>query len=236
LIMAEPAGVANIPTHLGIIPDGNRRWAKERGLPTLEGHRRGIDAAKEVALHALKRGVRYFTMYAFSTENWNRAEEEVGYLMDLWYQLIGSEFKELEKHNVRFRFLGSRERLSQKLLEAIASTEERSAGNTGGTVALCLNYGGQIELADTFKAMLAADVKPSEVTPALISQYLYGPDVPPLDLVVRTSGEQRLSGFMLWRSEYAELYFCQKHWPDFTPADLDAALAEFAARQRRFGS
>lgn len=228
--------VPTVPVHLGIIPDGNRRWAKERGLPTLEGHRRGVDAAKNVALHALKCGVKYFTMYAFSTENWNRTQEEVAYLMDLWYQLIKNEFKELEKHGARFRFLGSRQRLSPKLLAAIDETEARTAHNAAGTVALCLDYGGRPEIADAAAAILKAGVKPEEVTPELLDQYMYAPDIPPVDLVIRTSGERRLSGFMMWRSEYAELYFCDKNWPAFTTTDLDGALADFAARQRRFGT
>jgi undecaprenyl diphosphate synthase len=224
-----------LPVHLGIIPDGNRRWARERGLPSLEGHRRGLVSAKEVALAAFDRGVRYFTVFAFSTENWSRGRDEVGYLMELFWSVLKREFVELEKRKVRFVLLGERDGLPAKLRRIVEETEARTAMFTGGTLAFCLNYGGQAELAAAMRRMLADKVEPSTVTPELVGRYLYGPEIPPVDLVVRTSGEQRLSGFMLWRVAYAELYFVHKHWPDFTPEDLDAALAEFAARQRRYG-
>lgn len=227
---------ATIPVHLGIIPDGNRRWAKAHGLPTLEGHRRGLDVAKEVAQAAFDRGVHYFTMYAFSTENWSRTQEEVGYLMGLFYELLTKEFDDLAKRGVRLRVLGRRDELPGKLIKAIDEVEERTAGNTTGTISLCLNYGGQTELADAFRSLAAAGVAPDEVTPDLVAEHLYGPDIPPVDLVIRTSGERRLSGFMLWRAAYAEFYFIQKNWPDFGEADLDEALADFADRQRRFGA
>jgi undecaprenyl diphosphate synthase len=225
-----------VPTHLGIIPDGNRRWAKSQGLPSIEGHRRGVRLAKEIAIASFDRGVRFFTMYGFSTENWRRTEEEVGYLMELFYGVVTREFQELEKRGVRFRVLGSREGLSKRLVEAIDDLESRTADYPNGTVSLCLNYGGQQELADAFRSMLAAGVTPDEVTPALIAEHIYAPEVPPVDLVIRMSGEQRISGFMLWRINYAELYFVNKHWPAFTVADLDDALAEFARRQRRYGN
>ena len=229
------AGSLVVPTHLGIIPDGNRRWAKERTLPSLEGHRRGLQVAKEVALAAFERGVQFFTIYAFSTENWQRTQDEVGYLMGLFCDLLEREFQELKDREVRFRLLGSRDRLPAKLLKLVDRTEEQTADFTRGTLSLCLNYGGQAELSDAFRAMMAAGVRPEEVSPGMIAEHLYGPEVPAVDLVIRTSGEQRLSGFMLWRAAYAELYFAQKHWPDFTAVDLDEALTEFARRQRRYG-
>lgn len=225
-----------VPVHLGIIPDGNRRWARSRSLPTLEGHRRGMDVAKKTAIAAFDRGIRYFTIFGFSTENWQRTQEEVGYLMDLWYTLLLNEFGELERRGVRFRLLGSREGLSKRLVRAIDDTEERTKGNKHGTVGLCLNYGGRAELADAYRSLMRAGVTADQVDPGQIEQHLYAPDLPPVDLVVRTSGEQRVSGFMLWRIAYAELYFVQKHWPDFTVEDLDAALAEYTSRHRRFGN
>jgi undecaprenyl diphosphate synthase len=224
-----------VPTHLGVIPDGNRRWARDRGLPTVAGHRRGLTMAKRVALAAFDRGVRYFTMYAFSTENWSRLQGEVGYLMELFYGLLKREFKEFEKRGVRFRFLGSYERLPAKLVKILRDTEERTKNFTRGTLSFCLNYGGQTELVHTFRAMLAAGVDPQDVTPELVSAYMQAPDIPPVDLVIRTSGEQRMSGFMMWRTAYAEYYFVKKHWPDFSVAELDLALADFSGRQRRFG-
>jgi len=225
-----------VPVHLGIIPDGNRRWARSRSLPTLEGHRRGLDVAKKTAIAAFDRGIRYFTIFGFSTENWQRSQEEVGYLMDLWYTLLMNEFGELEKRGVRFRLLGFRDGLSKRLVRAIDDTEERTKDNKHGTLGLCLNYGGRAELADAYRSMMRAGVTIDRVDPGLIEQHLYASDLPPVDLVVRTSGEQRVSGFMLWRIAYAELYFVQKHWPDFTVEDLDAALAEYTSRHRRFGN
>jgi len=220
---------------LGIILDGNRRWARERGLPTLEGHRQAVKAGKEVARAAFDRGVKYLTLYVFSTENWKRTSEEVRYLMELFYGWLATGFDDLAERGVRFRLLGSREGLSEKLLRAVDELEARTAGLTGGTLGLCLNYGGQAELAEAVRGIVAAGTRPEAVTPELIEQHLYAPELPPVDLIIRTSGERRSSGFMLWRAAYAEYYFVDKNWPDFGPADLDAALADYAARQRRFG-
>jgi undecaprenyl diphosphate synthase len=224
-----------IPTHLGVIPDGNRRWAKEHGLPKLEGHRRGLGVLKKVAVAAFDHGVKYFTIYGFSTENWRRTEEEVGYLMNLFYELLRREYADFETQGIRFRFLGSRDHIPKRLLRLIDEVEARTAALENGTLAICLNYGGEQELADALGAMLADGVQPADVTPDTIAKYLYGPELPPLDLIIRSSGEHRLSGFMLYRSAYAELSFVQKHWPDFTVDDLDVILADYAERQRRFG-
>ncbi len=228
----QPEG---IPIHLGIIPDGNRRWATSQSLPTLEGHRRGMDVAKELAIASFDRGVTYFTMFAFSTENWTRTKSEVGYLMDLFYRLVTKEFDELESRHVRLRVLGRRDRIPKRLRLAIEQVEERTKDNQAGTLALCIDYGGEQELADAASSLAAAGVAPDEITPELLSGHLYSPDIPPIDLVIRTSGEHRTSGFMLWRTAYAEYYFTEINWPAFTTADLDAALADFAQRTRRFG-
>lgn len=224
-----------LPTHLGIIPDGNRRWARERGLPTFEGHRQGLEAAKEVARESFDRGVKYLTMYAFSTENWKRTSDEVGYLMELFYGWLAKGFGDLEERGVRFRLLGSRQGLSEKLVRVIDELEARTAGLTNGTLALCLNYGGKPELTDAVRAIVAEGTQPEDVSAELIDRHMYAPDLPPVDLIIRTSGERRSSGFMLWRSDYAEYYFVDKNWPDFGAADLVAALDDYAARQRRFG-
>ncbi len=224
-----------VPVHLGIIPDGNRRWARAKGVPTLEGHRRGAEVFKEIALASFDRGVRYLSIYAFSAENWRRAAGEVKYLMELVYALMTREFQALEDRGVRFRLLGSRDHLPARLLTASDELEERTAHFTRGTLAFCLNYGGQQELAEAFKAIMLAGVAPADVTPELVARYLYAPEIPPLDLVIRTSGEQRISGFMLWRAAYAEFCFVEENWPDFTAEGLHVALAEFARRQRRFG-
>ena len=183
---------------------------------------------------AFDRGVKVFTMYAFSTENWSRAEEEVGYLMELFYGLATDEMSELGKKDIRFRVVGSRKRLSPRLVAALEAAEKETEHNTAGTLAICLNYGGEQEIADAVTSLIASG-HTGEVAPADINAHLYAPEIPPVDLIIRTSGEHRTSGFMLWRAAYAELYFVAKHWPEFTEADLDAALTDYAQRQRRFG-
>ena len=226
---------ANVPVHLGLILDGNRRWAKAQALPSLEGHRKGYENLKTIGIAAIERGVKYVSAYVFSTENWNRSQEEVTYLMKLLLWVAKHEVKELHKHNIRLRLAGSRERLSPEILKAINNAETKTAGNTAGTLILCLNYGGHQEIVDAVNTIITQ--KPTvPVSVEQFADYLYTPDVPPVDLLLRTSGEQRLSNFMLWRAAYSELMFVDKHWPDFSVADLDAALEEYAGRQRRFGS
>jgi undecaprenyl diphosphate synthase len=233
--MSRDEHLSIIPFHIGIVPDGNRRWAKSQGLSALEGHRRGMERSIEIATAAFDRGVKILTMYAFSTENWRRTEEEIGWLMDIFQGFLIKEFAAFEKRNVRFRFAGSRNGLSNKMLEILDQTEARTAHMDSGTVVLCLNYGGQQEIADAVVALIAQGITPDEVTTERLAEEMYAPEVAPVDLIVRTSGEQRLSGFMLWRSDYAELIFVEKHWPDFAVSDLDAVLEEYASRQRRFG-
>lgn len=223
-----------IPNHLGLILDGNRRWAKSKGLPTLEGHRKGYENLKTIALAAYDHGVKFVSAYVFSTENWNRSQEEVDYLMKLLIWVAKHEVKELDKNNVRLRVMGSRDKLSKQVLKAIDEAETKTKNNTGGTLCLCLNYGGQQEIVDAVnKIITQANGQPVSVSE--FENYLYTPDVPPIDLIIRTSGEQRLSNFMLWRSAYSELLFVDKHWPAFTEEDLAKSLAEYASRQRRFG-
>ena len=229
-------GIQPLPTHLGLILDGNRRWAKERGLKPFEGHRRGYLRLKKVAEAAFDRGIPYVSAFVFSTENWKRDSSEVAYLMDLLEWVARHEVKKLHKKNIKVLFLGSEEGLNPSILEAIRDAEKLTANNSGGTLALCLNYGGHQELSDALSKLIAKGVSPKDVTPELISQELYDPSLPPLDLIIRTSGEQRLSGFMLWSAAYAELKFVLKHWPAFTVSDLDAALLDYANRQRRFGT
>ena len=226
---------ASVPQHVGFILDGNRRWAKAQGLPTLEGHRKGAEVFKEISRTAFESGVQYISAYVFSTENWSRAEEEIGYLMKLLVRFVKTYLDEAHENGVRVVLLGRREGLSKPVLKAIENAEAKTAGNTKRTLALCFNYGGQEELVDAFKKLLAEGVKPEDVTAETIAQALYGPEVPPVDFMIRTSGEERTSGFMLYRVAYAELYFTDKYWPDFTVEDLNQALAEYSRRQRRFG-
>lgn len=223
---------SSLPAHVGIILDGNRRWAKQQGLPTLEGHRRGAEVFKEIAVHAFERGVANVSAYIFSTENWQRTEEEVGYLMQLVTKAVEQYLDEFNERGIRVVILGRREGLRKKVLESIARTEEKTKTNTRGTLALCFNYGGREEVVDAAQALSQAG---QGITIESIGSALYQPQLPDLDLVIRTSGEQRLSGFMLWRAAYAELYFSPVMWPAFTSEDFDQALQEFSNRQRRFG-
>jgi undecaprenyl diphosphate synthase len=227
---------STIPTHLGLILDGNRRWAEEKGLRPFEGHRRGYLKLKSIAEAAFDRGVSYVSAFVFSTENWNRSEEEVAYLMDLVNWVATHEINKLHKRNIRVIFLGTENGLSSKILTAIKAAQKKTGSNTGGTLILCLNYGGQQEVSDALASLIRSGTTADQVTPELITKHMYGPDLPPLDLVIRTSGEQRLSGFMLWSAAYAELKFVLKYWPAFTIADLEEALRDYSVRQRRYGS
>ena len=224
-----------LPQHIGYIVDGNRRWAKTHGLPAYEGHMAGYNAIHEVAEATFEAGIEYMSAYIFSTENWKRSEDEVSRLMGLVLKLLTADLPKFDEKNIRLRVLGSRERVSDKILKAIDDAETRTAGNTAGTLAICFNYGGQLEIADACKKIVQSGVSADEVTPELIAQNLYAPEVPPIDLVVRTSGEQRLSNFMLWRPAYSELLFLDKPWPDMTKDDVTAILEEYTGRQRRFG-
>ncbi|MGY4893117.1 MAG: polyprenyl diphosphate synthase [Candidatus Saccharimonadota bacterium] len=224
-----------IPKHVGYIVDGNRRWAKSHGLPTYEGHLAGYNALKEVALATLEAGVKYMSAYVFSTENWNRSADEVKKLMGLTLKVLGADVPEFNKHGVRLKIVGSREGVDPKILKAIDAAEEATAANTKGELAVCFNYGGQREITDAVKKIVQSGVAPEAVTEELIAKNLYAPEVPPLDVVVRTSGEQRLSNFMLWRSAYSEFIFFKKNWPEMTKEDVTAIMEEYSSRQRRFG-
>ena len=224
------------PRHIGFILDGHRRWAQEHGIPLLEGHRQGYKNFKKIGLAALDRGVECVSAYVWSKENWQRSAEEVGYIMKLLLWVAKHELKEIHERGVRICFLGNDERLDPKILKAIKHAETVTKDNTKGTLALCLNYGGQQEIVDATKAIIKEGIAPAEITPERFESFLYAPEIPPVDLLIRSSGEQRISGFMLWRIAYAELMFVDKKWPDFSIEDLDAALAEYSSRQRRFGA
>ncbi len=224
-----------IPKHIGYIVDGNRRWAKEHGLPAYEGHMAGYNTIQDVVLETFNRGVEYVSAYIFSTENWKRSEQEVSKLMTLVLKLLTSDLKILEDNNIRLRILGSRDNVSEKILKAIDDAEMRTAGNTKGTLALCFNYGGQLEIVDSVKKIIQSDINPADITIDTITENLYAPEVPPMDILVRTSGEQRISNFMLWRAAYSEFIFLDKLWPDMTKEDVTAILKEYSRRNRRFG-
>lgn len=223
------------PKHIGFIVDGNRRWAKQHGLPAYEGHLAGYNALKDVGLEALAMGVEYMTAYVFSTENWNRSKDEVGKLMGLILRVLKSDLPLFQEKNVKIRVLGSRDKLEPKIIKAIESAEAQTADNTGGVLALCLNYGGQQEIVDAVKKIVQSGVEADEIDKDTIEQNLYAPEVPPIDILVRTSGEQRVSNFMLWRIAYSEMHFIDKMWPEMTKQDLKDIIKEYNKRSRRFG-
>lgn len=225
-----------LPNHIGIILDGNRRWAKQHGFTTLEGHRRGAEVFRRVSLSAFDSGIKYLSAYIFSTENWQRSEEETSYLMKLIIKAVEKYLEDFDGRGIRIKILGSKEKLSKTVLEAISRTESKTKTNSKGTLAICLNYGGQQEILDATKQIVNSKIEAETVTKEVFEQNLYSPEIPPVDLLIRTSGEQRISGFMLWRVAYAELLFEEKYWPDYTVEDLSRAIEVFNIRQRRFGS
>lgn len=224
-----------IPRHVGFILDGNRRWAKSHGLPAYEGHLAGYNTLKDIAIETHARGVEYVSAYVFSTENWKRSADEVKKLMGLVLKLVTSDLPEFKERNIKLCIAGSREGVAPKILAAIDKAEQETKNNTGGTFVLCFNYGGQLEVADAVKNIIAAGIPAEKVTPELITDNLYVPDVPAVDVVVRTSGEQRLSNFMLWRAAYSEFIFLEKNWPEMTNDDVSFIMKEYTHRQRRFG-
>lgn len=224
-----------VPSHIGIVLDGNRRWARANHLPKMEGHRRGMDNLRTVARYTFSRGVRYLSAFVFSTENWSRSQREVNYLMGLISKAIDGYLEEFHGDGIKIVILGRRNGLRRSVLRAIRKAETTTRNNTNGTLALCFNYGGQEELVDAARSLVSSGQRATDITAETLTANLYCPEIPNVDMLIRTSGEYRTSGFMLYRSAYAELYFTEKHWPEFTPADLDLALDEFERRERRFG-
>ena len=226
------------PRHIAIIMDGNGRWAKKRGLPRTAGHAAGGEAFRRIANYCRTLGVEYLTVYAFSTENWKRSEEEVSGIMRLLGRYLTEALADMEKNRVRFKFFGDLSRLSPELRKLCLDAESRSA-DYDVQVNFCLNYGGRDEIVKA-SAAFAKDVQagryqPEDLTEAMLSQYLYSKDVPDPELIIRPSGEQRTSNFLLWQSAYSEYVFMDVLWPDFGPDDLDKAIDEFHRRNRRFG-
>jgi undecaprenyl diphosphate synthase len=217
--------------HVAIIMDGNGRWAKQRHLPRAEGHRRGVEAVRRVSRAAKDIGLEALTLYAFSTENWRRSEDEVSALMSLMKRFILSDLEEFKASNVRLRIIGDHSAFPPDVAALVDKALAETAQNTGVVLAVALNYGAQDEIA---RAATRAAAK-GAITPEAIEAELDTAGMPPLDLLIRTSGEQRLSNFLLWQAAYAELYFAEVLWPDFTPEHLQAALDEFAQRERRYG-
>ncbi|NTW61808.1 di-trans,poly-cis-decaprenylcistransferase [Candidatus Saccharibacteria bacterium] len=225
----------NIPKHVGLIIDGNRRWAKKHGLPTYEGHLAGYETLKNLILTLVNEGVEYVSVYGFSTENWKRSQDEVKNLMGLVLRVLTSDMAVLTENDIKLKVLGSREGLNDRIIKAIDNAEELTKDNKTGTFALCFNYGGQLEIVDAIKKIIQSGVPADEVNVDMVSQNLYAPEIPPVDLVIRTSGEKRLSNFMLWRVEYSEFTFVDKLWPDMTSDDISEIIQEYTKRHRRIG-
>jgi len=226
------------PQHIAIIMDGNGRWAKQRGLPRTAGHAAGAEAFRRIATHCGKLGVKYLTVYAFSTENWKRSQEEISGIMRLMGKYLEEGLRDMEKNRVRIRFFGDLSALDPKLRAMCLDAQERSE-NYDVQVNFCFNYGGRQEIVQAARRF-AEDVRQGkvasqELTEELFDQYLFSSGIPDPELIIRPSGEQRISNFLLWQCAYAEFVFMNVLWPDFGPADLDAAIAEYHQRNRRFG-
>lgn len=221
-----------VPDHIAIIMDGNGRWAKKRGLPRTFGHREGAASLRKVITHAAKLGVKYLTVYAFSTENWKRSKEEVSALMFLFKSYIKNEEKNIMENNIRFMVSGRTDNVSPALLKAIRGLEEKSKNNTGLTFNIAFNYGGRAEIVDAVNRIIKSGVE--SVDEESFSKYLYH-DIPDPELLIRTSGELRISNFLLWQIAYSEIYITDTLWPDFDEKELEKAIEEFNKRDRRFG-
>jgi len=218
--------------HLAIILDGNRRWARKRGLSTLEGHKRGYDNVKKVGKWCLEKKIGILTVYAFSTENWNRSKHEVSYLMKLLKRALTKDLEEFHKMGFQLRILGRRKNLPKVLQEAIKKAMDMTKNNSKGILNICLNYGGRAEIADAVKEIVRKKIPVSKIDEKLVEDNLYTTDLPDPDMIVRTSGENRLSGFLLWQASYSELYFIKKHWPEFSKKELEDVIKEYNKRQR----
>ncbi len=226
-----------VPSHIALIPDGNRRWARARGVHTLKGHKAGFDRAIELARSAREMGIHTVTLWGFSTENWDRTPSEVGYLMKLYVRLINDYLKEAMKDNVRLIHIGRKDRIPGFLLKKIKEAEEKTAHNSRFIVNLAIDYGGHDELIRSIRKIVSDNVEPEKIDKALIESYLdtHGQPYPYVDLLIRTSGEQRTSGLLLWQMEYAEMFWEEGHFPDFTPEKLYDAILDYSRRRRRFG-
>jgi undecaprenyl diphosphate synthase len=227
--------LTKIPTHVAIIMDGNGRWAKQRGLPRNEGHRAGVENMRRVLEGAVEFGVKVMTIYAFSTENWGRPEDEVRGLLGIFEQVIAREVTELHKNGVKLRHLGMLDGIGDKMKEAVKSAIELTKNNDRITLNIAFNYGGRAEILHALARMIEDHVTPDRLDEKLFESYLYTAGVPDPDLIVRTAGEMRLSNFLIWQAAYAEYYSTPTYWPDFDKQELYKALVAFSQRQRRFG-
>ena len=224
----------NLPRHIAFIMDGNRRWAKQRGLPSLAGHKEGAEALKRVVRRASELGIENLSFFCFSTENFKRSKEEVDYLFDLFKQLY-NHTQDFIKHGYRAHICGDRSLIKKDVLDLLEKMEEETKGGTKGTINLLIAYGGRNDIVNAAKKIVSENVKIEDIDEESFKKYLSTGDMPDVDLLVRTSGENRISGFLLYNMAYAELYFVNKHWPSFTGQDVDDCVIEFQKRNRRFG-
>lgn len=227
--------IARLPKHVAFIMDGNGRWAKKRGLPRLEGHRAGIASARKVVEHLGDYGIRYVTLYSFSTENWKRPREEVGGLLKIFEESIGKEAAEFHEKGVQIRHLGHYHRLPMQLNKSIEEAVELTKNNSKMILNFAFNYGSRLEIVDAVRSIAAQGIPPEKIDEKLFSRHLYTAGQPDVDLVVRTGGDLRISNFLLWQSAYSEYYFTDVLWPDFNAEEMDKALISYSQRQRRFG-
>ena len=224
--------IKKIPYHLGVIIDGNRRWAKDRGLPSFEGHRRGLEKVKALIQWCFNKKIKVLTVFVFSTENWERSKKEVGYLMRLFKDTISNEFKKIEDGKIRIRIIGQKEKFPSQLAKEVEKIEEQTKNNEQMTLNIALSYGGRTEIIEAVKNIIRKKIPPEKITENTMKENLWTSDV---DLIIRTGKEQRISNFLIWQAAYSELYFCPKYWPDFGEPDLDKALLDYSHRQRRHG-
>ena len=221
--------------HIAIIMDGNRRWAKENNLPSALGHKKGVESLKTILKACNEFGIKYLTVYAFSTENWNRKQEEVDFLMDLLAMTLKTELKEMHENNVVMKFIGDTEQLSEKLQTILKESSEYTKNNTGVNLQIAFNYGSRNEITQAIKNIIDKGYKSSEITQKLISEELYTKNIPDPDLIIRTGGEMRISNYLLWQIAYSEIYVTEQYWPEFDKKSLSLAIEEFANRHRRYG-
>lgn len=229
----------SLPKHIAIIMDGNGRWAKSKGKPRVFGHKKGVHAVRKTVAAASKLGIKAMTLFAFSSENWRRPEEEVGLLMELFISVLSSEVKKLHKNNLRLRVIGDTSRFSERLQGKIIEAEALTAGNTGMVINIAANYGGKWDITEAAKTLALkarnGEIRVEDINEQLITQHLTMADLPEVDLLIRTSGECRISNFMLWQMAYAEMYFTPEYWPEFDEDSLVEAVTWFINRERRFG-
>lgn len=222
----------NVPSHLGIILDGNRRWAQQRGLASFDGHKIGLKVAKNIINYCLQKGIKTLTLFLFSTENWKRSKKEVNFLMTLLKKALSTEFNEYAKKGIKVRIIGQRNDLPKDIQREINKIEKDTQENNKMVLNLALSYGGRAEIVGAIKNIIRKKIPPEKINEDIIKDNLWTSDV---DLIIRTGKEKRISNFLIWQAAYSELYFCDKYWPDFKEDDLEEALRDYAQRQRRFG-